>query len=156
MSNDELGRLIGRHLGAPFAMLARAGVLGWILVAIWLMYPFAVQTVIHPGDAVGFQQWIQGFALIVLAGLSLLQLGVLVLIYRRVQFAFSIWLLALLLIGGIANMIWWMRTGYFDLAGALAGLTPLALVVGCEAACEKLGMDFVFGKGRRPHYEDVI
>jgi hypothetical protein len=172
MSNEELGRFIGRHFGAPFAMLARAGVLTWILVAIWLMYPFAVQTVIHPGDAVGFQ-WIQGFqvsryltsqalvageitALIVLAGLSLLQLGVLVLIYRRVQFAFSIWLLALLLIGFVANGIWWLRTGYFDLAGALAGLTPLVLVVGCEAACEKLGMDFVFGKGQRPHYEDII
>jgi hypothetical protein len=173
MRGDELGRFIGQHFGAPFAALARAGVLGWILIAIWLMYPFAVQTVIHPGDTVGFQQWIQGFevsryltsqalvagevtALIVLGALSLLQLGVVVLIYRRVQFAFSSWLVALLLIGVVANAIWWMRTGYFDLAGALAGLTPLVLVVGCEAACEKLGMDFVFGKGQRPHYEDII
>jgi hypothetical protein len=168
-----LGQLIGRHFGAPFAMLARAGVLGWMLVAIWVLYPFAVQTVIHPADAVGFQAWVQGLpvarylsnqalvageitALLVLAALSLLQLGVLVLIYRRVQFSFSVWLLALLLIGGIANGIWWLRTGYFDLQGALAGLTPLVLVVACEMVCERLGQDFVFGKGNRPHYGDVI
>jgi hypothetical protein len=168
-----LGHFIGRHLGAPFAMLSRAGVLGWILVAIWVLYPFAVQTVIHPSDAVGFQAWIQGLpvsqyvtqraliagavtAVLFLGALSLLQLGVLVLIYRRVQFSFSIWLLALLLIGGVANGIWWLETGYFDVAGALAGLTPLALVVACEAVCERLGQDFVFGKGIRPHYGDVI
>lgn len=168
-----LGHLIGRHFGAPFVMLREGGVLAWVLVAIWVLYPFAVQTVIHPSDAVGFQAWVQGLpiaqyisqramiageiiALLALAMLSLLQLGVLVLIYRRVQFSFSVWLLALLLIGGLANGIWWWRTGYFDLMGALAGLTPLALVVACEMVCERLGQDFVFGKGNRPHYGDVV
>jgi hypothetical protein len=167
-----IGHFFGRHFGAPFVMLRQGGVLSWILVAIWGLYPFAVQTVIHPTDAVGFQAWVQGLpisryvthqaliagevtAIIALVGLSLLQLGVLVLIYRRLQFSFSVWLLALLLIGGVANGIWYLGTGYFDLQGALAGLTPLVLVVVCEGVCERLGQDFVFGKGVRPHYGDV-
>jgi hypothetical protein len=168
-----LSHFIGRHVGAPFVMLKEGGVLSWILVAIWALYPFVIQTLIHPTDAVGFQAWIQGLPIshyvtaraifageittfLVLVTLSLLQLGVLVLLYRRLQFAFSVWLLALILIGGIANGIWWLRTGYFDLQGALAGLTPLVLVVACEFVCERLGQDFVFGKGQRPHYADVI
>ena len=169
----NIAHFVGRHIGAPFHMLRNGGVLSFLLVVIWFLYPFVVQTLIHPTDAVGFQAWIQGLPIsrmvsaqsvfagaittfIVLVALSLLQLGVLVLLYRRLQYSFSVWFLALLLIGVFANGLWWLRTGYFDLAGALAGLTPLVIVVVCEGVCEKLGQDFVFGKDVRPHYGDVI
>ena len=42
-------------------------------------------------------------ALFMLAFLTLLQFLVLLFIYRRVQYTFSTWLVALILIGGVAN-----------------------------------------------------
>ena len=60
-----------------------------------------------------------------LVTLSLLQLGIVTMIYRRAQFFVQLWPLAVFLVGGIANGIWWLRTGYFDPGGAMAGLTPL-------------------------------
>ena len=166
---ESLGDWFGRHFVAPFKMFGEAGFLGLILVFLWLMYPFALQTVLHPSDAVGFQAYIQGLpisqyisqramlsglalAVIALGCLSLVHFVVLLLIYRRVQYAFSCWFVALLLIGGVANGLWYLRTGYFDLLGALAGLTPLCLMVGLEGVFERLGQDFVFGKNQRPSY----
>ena len=162
-----IGRFFGTHVGAPLAMVREGGFLTFMLITIWVAYPFALQTVIHPTDAVGFQAWVQGLpishyvsaqaviageitAIIVLVALSLLHLGVLVLLYRRLQYAFSTWLLALVLIGGVANGIWWLSTGYFDLHGALAGLSPVGIIIVCQGVCERLGQDFVFGKNVRP------
>jgi hypothetical protein len=147
-----------------------SGVLGYLLVLVWLLYPVAVVTVFHPADAVGFQAWMQGaviprfmtsqmlyageaVALLALAALSLLQFGVIVLIYRRVQFYVQLWPLAVFLVGGIANGVWWLRTGYFDPVGAMAGLTPLVAAVACQGICERLGGDFVFGPGAKPQYQ---
>jgi hypothetical protein len=169
---EGFGYWFGRHFVAPFSMFRDAGILGFILICIWLVYPVAVQTVIHPTDAVGFQAYIQGLpiaqevtrqvmiygelsALFMLAFLTLLQFLVLLFIYRRVQYTFSTWLVALILIGGIANGVWWLRTGYFDPWGAFAGLMPLIAMVGLQGVLERLGQDFVFGKGVRPHYADV-
>jgi hypothetical protein len=167
---ESIGAWFGRHFVAPFTMFRDAGFLGLILACLWLMYPFAMQTVIHPSDAVGFQAYIQGLpisqyvtqrallgglalAVIALGCISLMHFVVLLLIYRRVQYAFSCWFVALVLIGGVANGLWYLRTGYFDLLGALAGLTPLVLMVGLEGVFERLGQDFVFGKGERPYYQ---
>jgi hypothetical protein len=169
-----IGDWFGRHFLAPFEMLREGGVLVVMLAFIWLLYPFALQTAFHPSDAVGFQEWIQDLpishyltrrelewgeasALFALAFLAVVHFLVLLLIYRRVQHAFSTWLLALVLIGGIANGIWWLKTGYFDMAGALAGLSPVAIIIACEAIFEHLGQNFVFGKGvRPPGYAGVI
>jgi hypothetical protein len=161
---------IGRYLGGLQEAWQESGVLGWLLVAVWVLYPVAVVTVYHPADAVGFQAWLQGLAiphfattrmllageaeaLLALAALSLLQLGIIVLIYRRAQFFVQLWPHATFLIGGIANGIWWLRTGYFDPSGAMAGLTPVVAVVVCHGVCERLGANFVFGPGSKPPYE---
>jgi hypothetical protein len=165
-------RMFGYYVLAPITALSRAGALSIVLVAIWIMYPFAVQTVFHPQDAIGFQAWMQGLpvsryitdraahagvftALLVLAGLSLLQFVVTLLIYRAVKFSFETWLLALILIGGVGNGIWWLATGYWDPIGAFAGVTPLFLMVACQTACEKFGMKIIFGEGVRPQVEDA-
>jgi hypothetical protein len=161
---------VDRYLGGLYEAWIVSGVLGYLLVLVWLLYPVAVVTVFHPSDAVGFQLWLQGFsvprtmtsralnagegtALLALVMLSLLQLGIVTLIYRRAQFFVQLWPLALFLVGGIANGIWWMRTGYFDPAGALAGLTPLVAAVACHGVCERLGGNFVFGPGPKPQYQ---
>jgi hypothetical protein len=162
---------ISRYLGGLYEAWVVSGFLGWLLVLVWLWYPVAVVTVFHPSDAVGFQLWLQGFAVprymstralnagegvafAVLVTLSLLQLGIVTLIYRRAQFYVQLWPLATFLIGGIANAVWWIRTGYFDPEGALAGLSPLVAVVACHTACERLGGNFVFGKGEKPQYQE--
>ena len=162
---ETWGEWFGRHFVAPFAMFGDAGILAVLLVIIWLAYPFALQTVFHPSDAIGFQQWMQGLpiseyitqqarmwglasALMALAFLCLLHFLVLLLIYRRTQYAVSLWLVAVLLIGGIANGIWYLETGHFDLQGALAGLSPVVFIIACEMVFEYLGHNFMFGPER--------
>jgi hypothetical protein len=164
-----MGNFIGRHFVAPFSALSEALPLAAVLIVILLMYPFAIQTMFHPEDAVGFQQWIQGLpvshyitsqakawgfmtAMFALAFLLAVHFIVLLLIYRQTQKAFSSWVVALLIVGGLANGVWWLRTGYFDAWGAMAGLSPILLVIAIEAVMEKLGKDFIFGKGNRPDY----
>jgi len=161
----------GKYLRSLHAAWLESGILGYLLVMVWLLYPVAVVTVFHPADAVGFQAWMQGLAIprfmtsrmlnageavavLALAVLSLLQFGLVVLIYRRAQFYVQLWPLAVFLVGGIANGIWWLRTGYWDFWGAMAGLTPLVAAVANHGVCERLGGNFVFGPGAKPHYED--
>jgi hypothetical protein len=156
---------IARYLGHLLDAWQASGVLGYLLVLVWLLYPVSVVTVFHPSDAVGFQLWLQGYAIphlmntralnagefvavLALVALSLLQLGIVTLIYRRTQELVHFWPLATFLVGGIANSIWWLKTGYFDPAGAMAGLTPLVAAVVCHGVCERLGASFVFGTNR--------
>ena len=47
--------------------------------------------------------------------------------------------LAALLPGVIGNAAWLGGTGYFDLAGCLIGLSPVALTVGCEIIVNRIG-----------------
>ena len=159
------------YLEGLHAAWLESGVFGYLLVLVWLLYPVGVVTAFHPVDAVGFHAWLQGVAiprvvtrrqwnvgegeaLLALAVLSGSQLGLVTLIYRRAQFFVQLWPLATFLVGGIANGIWWLKTGYFDPAGAMAGLTPLVAAVVCHGVCERLGGNFVFGPGRKPHFED--
>ena len=51
-----------RYLEGLHEAWRESGVFGYLLVAVWLLYPVAVVTVFHPSDAVGFQLWLQGFA----------------------------------------------------------------------------------------------
>jgi hypothetical protein len=143
-------------------MFSDAGFLSVILVVIWLTYPVAFQTVLHPSDAVNFQNYIRGLPIVhymtaatlagglfiaisALAVLSLIHIGVLVLIYRRVQYHFTSWVVALVLVGGIANILWYIRTGYFDLWGAVAGFAPVFLMLVLETVFEHVASNLVFG-----------
>jgi hypothetical protein len=164
---------IDRYGKALWVTWAYSGILGWLLVMVWLLYPVAVVTVFHPSDAVGFQLWLQGFvvphvmtsralyageaaAVLALAMLSLIQLVIVTLIYRRSGYRVHLWPLAVVLVGGIANGIWWWRTGYWDFWGAMAGLSPVLAALVCHGVCERLGARFVFGPGAKPHYEDEL
>jgi hypothetical protein len=161
---------LARYLGGLLEAWQASGVFGYLMVAVWLLYPVAVATVFHPADAVGFQAWLQGAAiprwvtdrmliagefsaLMALVALSLLQLGLITMIYRRSQFFVQLWPLALFLVGGIANGIWYFRTGYFDLGGAMAGLSPIVATVACHGICERLGANFCFGPGPKPQFD---
>jgi hypothetical protein len=161
---------IGKYIAGLQEAAKEGGFLTFLLMMIWLLYPCAVVTVFHPSDAVGLQLWLQGFvvpdymthralnegegaALFVLFTLSVFQFLIIALIYRRIQFMIEFWPAAVVLIGGIANGLWWIKTGHFDPEGALAGLTPLVAAVICHGVCERLGAEFVFGPGEKPHYE---
>ena len=164
---------LARYLGGLLEAWQVSGVLGYLLVGVWLLYPVAVATVFHPADAVGFQAWLQGaaiprwmthqmllagegWAVLTLAGLSLIQLCLVTVIYRICRFFVQFWPLALFLVGGIANGLWYLRTGYFDPGGAMAGLSPLLAAIVCHGVCERLGADFVFGPGPKPEYEPAF
>ena len=54
--------MIGKYLGGLLEAWNVSGILGYLLVLTWLLFPVAVVTAYHPSDAVGFQLWLQGFA----------------------------------------------------------------------------------------------
>jgi hypothetical protein len=154
--------------------LRRAGVLKFFLVAAWFVVPFLAQMIQHPTHAAGFFfYWLQGqpvpryfgsaevtraefMALGALAAVVFVYLVVTTLIYRRAQFYVPLWPFAALLIGVVGNAGWWFGTGTWDTAGALAGFFPAALAGIASAVCEKLGADFVFGKGNRPAFDEEV
>jgi hypothetical protein len=160
---------MSRYFGGLAYTWQMSGVFGWLLLADWAVFPFAVHAVIYPSRALNIQNWAQGraiesyfsqqamvsgevMAIIALVVLSLFQLGVTVMIYRRAQTWVAMWPFALFLIAGGANLIWWWQTGHFDLLGALIGATPFASGVLWQTVCEKWGADFVFGKDNRPQF----
>ena len=155
---------IGRYGGDVKEAFAVAGWRGWLMVSTWLVYPVAVKTALLPPRSIQFENWAQGLpvpygfservlvdgeltALACLASLSLLMFFATVLFYRKAGFWFRLWPLVGLTVGFFGNLGWWIGTGHFDPVGALAGLSPLSLSVVIFALCEKLGRDFVFGKG---------
>jgi hypothetical protein len=157
---------MANYLGRLYETWQISGVLGYLLVVIWLLYPVAIATILHPTDAVGFQAWLQGMdipryvsrravdagfleALLALGVLFLFHLVIVTLIYRRTQIMVNFWPLALVLVGVIANGIWWLVKGYFDPAGAMTGLGPVVLAIAAQGVAERLGSDFVFGKPAR-------
>jgi hypothetical protein len=158
---------LGKYYGDLRVAADRGKLVSSVLVIGWLLFPVAVQTAFHPADAVGFEYWLQHqpvprfytehmvaageiTAAMALIGLGLFMLGATVLFYRRAGYWVKLWPAAAIVVGLIANGVWWYHTGYFDRVGALAGATSLALMVICEAVCEHLGADFVFGQGKRP------
>lgn len=161
------GKSTGKYYGDLKIAAGRGKLSSGVLIACWLVFPVAVQTVLHPTQAIGFEYWLQGQevpryytmqmatagelkALMALGGLILLMLGATVLFYRRAGYWVKLWPVPGLAVGIMANAAWWAHSGFFDRIGALAGLSALAVMVICEAVCEHIGADFVFGKGNRP------
>ena len=154
------------------AAITRCPVMVSMLVATWFLFPFAAMSLIFPSDVVEFQDWMQGqpirryftsqaltsgfvTALVVLAVMGIVQLNLTTLIYRKVQRFATFWPLAIVLIGFVANGIWWLRTGYFDPLGAMIGFTPFLSAVLWQMVCEKLGGRFVFGPGYRQNTGNI-
>jgi hypothetical protein len=154
------------HLTVAFE---RAWGLLCLIALDWLLVPVALKMVVHPDHVMGFEYWLQGQAvpqfytsqmlsvgeikaLSALVILCLLMLGLVVLFYRKIDFALTLWPVAVVVIGVLGNGIWWLGTGAFDATGALVGLAPAAAAVVCHGVCEQLGQDFIFGKGKRPQY----
>ena len=171
----NVGNKAGHYAAELQVAYARAGIIGWLLPVAWFFFPLALQTVLHPTDAVGFlhvlhgepvprqftaRMWIVGelYAAITIAVVILVQLVGTVLFYRRVHLELksgavagpALWPIAGILVGIIGNALWWIGTRYFDFTGCLVGMTALALTVGCEVVCEMLGRSFVFGPGQQP------
>ena len=160
---------VEKYIGNLAYVWRMSGIYAWLLLADWLVFPFAVHASIFPSRALNLQNWMQGrpieaffteramfsgelTALTALVALALFQLGVTVMIYRRAQDWVAMWPFALFLIAGAANLIWWWQTGHFDVLGALIGATPFASGVVWQTVCERWGADFVFGKGNRPQF----
>jgi hypothetical protein len=153
----------------------RAGLIGWLVALGWIAFPFALQTLLHPGDAIQLQYVLQGQTppqiltaqqtgvgfvetVFALAVLMLFQLVNTVLFYRRAQLSGAavatptLWPLAAILPGVIGNAAWYVGTGYSDTTGFLIGLTPVALTVAAETLCDRLGRDFVLGPAVAGHH----
>jgi len=160
-------RKIGRYCILLREAKQCGGRVAWVIAGVWLLTPFVMQMVLHPSDAIRFQDWLQGqaipqyfdgqmlmagelAAIMAVAGLGVILLTALVVLYRRAQFAVTLWPVAGVLVGLIGNAMWWVGEGSFDLTGALVGLLPLALTLIGEEVCERLSQDFVFGPGVRP------
>ena len=151
---------------------------GPYIVAIgWALFPFAVQTVLHPSDVIRLQAVMQGLdkphlfthqqltsglvqAVFALAVLVLVQLCGTTLFYRRVQMSVdggrqvavpTLWPLALFLTGILGNAAWLIGTGQFDATGCLVGMSSVVLAVGAEWVVEGLGRRFVFGPATGAH-----
>lgn len=155
----------GDYHGDAEGAFRAAGGYAWLMLAGWVLFPFAVQTVLHPGDAVLLMARLQGqravfrsglpvggevFALIMLAALSVGQFFVTVMFFRRAGRVVPMWPVSGVLIGVIGNGAWWYATGAFDPAGALVGFAALALTVICEMLIERKANDLVFGADAPP------
>jgi hypothetical protein len=164
---EALAVAIGKYSGDLKVAWRRANVLRFAIAAVWLVFPTAAATLLHPFDLIALQAWLADQpiprfvtsgalmaatveALVILLALGLLQLGQMVVFYRRAQFSVALWPLPFLLVGMIGGGAWWLWFGQFRLEGALIGLTPVVLTVVCQAAVERMSQDFVFGKSNRP------
>ena len=141
-----------------------AGAFTWLMLAGWVAFPFAVQTVLHPSDAALALIRLQGlkhpavmpaptagaeiFAVIMLATLCVAQFFVSVMFYRKAGRVVPMWPVAGVLLGVIGNGLWWYFTGAFDPEGALVGFVAVAVTVGCELLIESRARDMAFGGGR--------
>lgn len=141
-----------------------------VILAGWVLYPFTLQSIIHPFGALDLAAYLTGqpiphtatlralrggivMATMELGVLTLIELVAMTLFYRRAQFALTFWPIPIVLIGIFSNAAWWIYKGAFSLEGSLVGLTPFVVMVICESIIEKLGKDFVFGKNNRPAFD---
>jgi len=145
----------------------RAPLFALPVAAGWGVFPFALQTVMHPQDAIKLQLKLQGVpvphvltsqqlgfglfeAVLALGVLVLVQLVCTVLFYRKAQMhgasvaTPALWALAACS-GLIGDAAWWYFTGVFDPSGGIVGLSSAALTVIGELLCNKLGREFVLG-----------
>jgi hypothetical protein len=152
---------------------ARARHFAMAVALLWVIFPFSVQTVLHPTDAIWLQLWAQGLAVphqftaqqaavgfveavIALLVFILLQLVCTVMFYRHAKVETkgkpvatpALWPIAALLAGGLGNAAWFYGTGVFDPSGCVVGLSSAALTIGGEILCNRLGREFVFGPAK--------
>jgi hypothetical protein len=161
------------YCGPVLVAAWRSKLVSLVLVGVWFAVPFTVQMLFNPSDVTRLERVIDGQpmpsffsqqmlttggikAAVAFVILALLILGALTLLYRRAEFSVRLWPVAALLVGVIGNCGWWVGTGFFDWQGGLVGWSPMALVVGVELVCERLGQDFIFGIGVRPRFSDVV
>ena len=134
----------------------------------WLLFPFGLQTLLHPSDMIRLQCRLQGLKLphfvtpqqwyfaIAMAAFLLVVLVVFqmvgtVLFYRRAQMTNApvatpaLWPLAALVPGLFGNLAWLAATGAFDPVGWVIGITSAGLTIIAEMVVEGLGRDFVLG-----------
>lgn len=160
----------GAYVANVHVASARAGRYALAVAAGWVVFPFVVQTVLNPTDAVRLQMKLQGFpvphvftaqqaasglveAVFAFCVLVLLQMICTVLFYRRAKMEGSsvatpaLWPLAALSVGVLGNGAWWYATGAFDPSGGIVGWSSAALTVGGEILCNRLGRNFVLGSG---------
>jgi hypothetical protein len=170
MNYSQYKQSVGAYAADVHVAAMRARQYSMAVALGWVVFPFAVQTVLHPSDAIRLQLRLQGQpvphlftaqqaasglveAVFALAVLVLLQMVCTVLFYRRAKLEGSsvatpaLWPIAALSVGVIGNGVWWYATGVFDPSGGLVGWSSMALTFGGEMLCNKLGRDFVLGSG---------
>ena len=146
----------------------------YLVALIWVLFPFAVATVLHPSDVIWAQAVMQGLdkphwftsqqlasgevqALFALAVLTLVQIVGTTLFYRLVKMARpgerpaipTLWVLAGLT--GVIGDAVWVAFGQVDLSGMLVGSSPVVLTIFAEWVVNGLGRDFVYGQATGAH-----
>src|SRR3954447_4702556 len=159
---------IFEYIGAGLEAWSVGGVFPLLFVVVAVAHPYFVFFCIHPSIFLETHAMAQGmtipssmtlgmliigelYALLYLAALSLFQLGIVVMIYRRAQFYIPLWPVAFV-IAAIEISIWWLVTGHFDALGGLIGFSIVSATVACHGIAQKWGADFCFGDDR-PQYQ---
>jgi len=154
-------------LGSVVEVTRRAPGLAFMIALVWFVLPFVTQMIVHPDDVIRLQNYLEGnaiprtfgaqqitvgllYAVAMMVALALLLLGLLTVLYHRLQFALTIWPVAALAIGGVGNLIWCQILGYVDTTGMIIGLVPAGITIVWQRAAEGWAQDFVFGRGQRP------
>ena len=158
-------------LRADVQCASRAGPLAWMIAAGWIVFPFAVQTVLHPADAVWAQYDLQGLGLAAVFHVAASGCGRdrgsvrprrpghvadglhgAVLPPRAVERGGSHHAdarpLGLLGVRHPGNSVWFVAltlAGDLNFVGYFVGFSSVALTVGAERLCQRLGRDFVLG-----------
>jgi len=163
---------MGRWLGSVIEAARLTPGMATSIAATWLLLPFTVQMVLHPGDVIRLQHRLAGESIpsdfgaqqifagelaawLTLAALVLLLLGLLTVMYHRLQFAVTLWPIAGLGLGVIGNLLWAHAIGFYDLQGMAAGLVPAVLTALWQRIAEGWAQDFVFGRGNRPSFPGI-
>jgi len=163
---------MNRWLGSATEAARLAPGLAVAIAAVWFLVPWTAQLVAHPDDVIRLQRLLEGEAVpnvfsaqqlvagriaagVTLAALVLLLLGLLTVLYHRLQFAVTLWPVAAIVLGVIGNSVWWQVFGFVDKPGIVAGLLPAALTLVWQHAAESWAQDFVFGRGNRPQYPGI-
>lgn len=129
-----LGQLTLAWRRSPGAIVA--------IAAICVLLSFAMRAVLDPLEVVRLHRllghgpdWPAGFGEIVafaaVGVLALTLYGTLIGFYRRIAGVVPLWP-AILIIGGVGNTLWWYSWQFFDVAGALCGVAPMAIVIFTE------------------------
>jgi hypothetical protein len=153
-------------LGSVHETVDRCLALSLSIVLVWCLLPFSAQFVLHPDDVIRLQHRLEGFpvptqftgqqmligeisAVVTIAALTLLLLGLLTVLYHRLSYYVVLWPIGLVLFGLIGNGIW-RYFGFTYIEGMIVGFVPAALTLIWQRAAEGWAADFVFGRGNRP------